>query len=148
MEKGIYSNEDKEIMIITNNSRNSSRIIELINFIKLNGYKKIGIASCLSVKKYAVNLKNRLIENGIDVVIIDCKESNLDASELSGELSGASCDPISQAQYLNEQNTEININFGLCLGHGLIFAKYSKAPVTTMLVKDACNKHNIMENFA
>ena len=67
--------------------------------------------------------------------------------ELSPELSGASRDPKSQAQYLNAEQTDFNINFCLCLGHVILFQKYSAAPVTTLLVKDACHKHNIMENF-
>lgn len=84
---------------------------------------------------------------GIDAVFVNCKESGLMGCELSPELSGASCDPKSQAQYLNAEQTDFNINFGLCLGHGILFQKYSAAPVTTLLVKDACHKHNIMENF-
>lgn len=147
MEKGQYTKEDKEFMCLTRQSLNSSRIVELINFIKLNNYKKIGIANCFSVNNLALKLKEILLKEGIEAISINCKESKLDASELSSELAGASCDPISQAQYLNQENTDFNINFGLCLGHGILFQKYSQAPVTTLLVKDACHKHNILENF-
>lgn len=148
MQKGNYTKEDKGFMIKTNASRNPSRLKELIDFIKINRYQKIGIANCFSVNALAVKLKNLLEAEGIEVITINCKESKLDASELSPELSGPSCDPKSQAEYLNENQTDFNINFGLCLGHGILFQKYSLAPVTTMLVKDACHKHNIMENFA
>lgn len=148
MEKGNYTQEDKEFMCLTNQTRNPSRMVELVNFIKLNGYKKIGIASCFSVKDFAEKLKSMLKKEGIESVIVNCKESGLDASELSPELSGASCDPKSQSEYLNKEKTDFNINFGLCLGHGILFQKYSEAPVTTLLVKDACHQHNIMENFA
>ena len=147
MEKGLYTDEDKNFMCLTRKSMNASRLAELINFIKLNNYKKVGIANCFSVNNMAEKLKEILLSEGIEVVSINCKESKLEASEISSELSGASCDPISQAQYLNKEETDLNINFGLCLGHGLLFQKYSKAPVTTLLVKDACNKHNIIENF-
>lgn len=148
MEKGQYTEEDKAFMCLTNKSRNPSRLAELISFIKLNGYKKVGIANCFSVNALAGKLKEMLSAEGIGVVLVNCKESGLDASELSPELSGASCDPKSQTQYLNAEQTDFNINFGLCLGHGILFQKYSAAPVTTLLVKDACHKHNIMENFA
>ena len=40
MQKGTYSKEDKEFMELTDKSRSSSRINELINFISLNDYKK------------------------------------------------------------------------------------------------------------
>lgn len=148
MEKGHYSKEDTEFMIKTNQTRSASRLKELINFIKLNGYKKIGLANCFSVNAAAEKLKELLENEGIEVLSVNCKESKLDASELSAEMKGLSCDPKSQAEYLNNSQTDFNIDFGLCLGHGLLFQKYSKAPVTTMLVKDACHKHNIMENFA
>lgn len=148
MQKGTYSKEDKEFMELTDKSRSSSRINELINFISLNDYKKIGIASCFSVYNLAEQLKCLLEKEGFETIIVHCKESKLEASEISSNLKGLSCDPISQAEYLNQQQTDFNINFGLCLGHGLLFQKYSKAPVTTLLVKDACHKHNIMENFS
>jgi len=147
MQKGHYTKEDKEFMVKTNSSRSPSRLAELVSFIKLNNYKKIGIANCLSVDTLAIKLKKKLEAEGLEVISVNCKESKLDASELSSELKGPSCDPKSQAEYLNENKTDFNINFGLCLGHGILFQKYSIAPVTTMLVKDACHKHNIMENF-
>ena len=147
MEKGQYSKEDKKLMCLTRSTLSSSRLVELINFIKLNNYTKIGIANCFSVNALAEKLKEILKAEGIEAISVNCKESKLDASELSSELSGPSCDPISQAQYLNKENTDFNINFGLCLGHGFLFQKYSNAPVTTLLVKDACHKHNIVENF-
>ncbi len=148
MQKGIYSKEEKEFMELTDKSRSSSRISELINFITLNNYKKIGIASCFSVYNLAEQLKCLLEKEGLEAIIVHCKESKLEASEISSNLKGLSCDPISQAEYLNQQQTDFNINFGLCLGHGLLFQKYSKSPVTTLFVKDACHKHNIMENFS
>ncbi|MBO5441367.1 MAG: DUF1847 domain-containing protein [Alphaproteobacteria bacterium] len=148
MEKGHYNKEDVEFMLKTSQTRSASRLKELINFIKLNGYKKIGLANCFSVDAAAQKLKTLLENEGIEVLSVNCKESRLDASELSAEMKGLSCDPKSQAEYLNNCQTDFNIDFGLCLGHGLLFQKYSSAPVTTMLVKDPKNKHNIMENFA
>lgn len=53
MEKGNYTAEDKEFMCITNKACNKSRLAELISFIKLNGYRKIGVAYCFSVKAVA-----------------------------------------------------------------------------------------------
>ncbi len=147
MQKGQYTEADIDFMCLTDKSRNPSRLQELIEFIKLNNYQKIGIASCFSVYTYAQKLKSILEEEGIEVCIAHCKESKLKASELSPTLKGLSCDPKSQAQYLNDEQTELNINFGLCLGHGILFDKYSNAPTTTLLVKDHCNSHNVVDNF-
>ena len=133
MEKGNYSKEDKEFMCLTDKSRSSSRITELVNFVKLSNFKKIGIASCFSVYNLAEQLKCLLEKEGLEAIIVHCKESKLEASEISSNLKGLSCDPISQAEYLNSQETDFNINFGLCLGYGILFQKYSNAPVTTLL---------------
>ena len=36
----------------------------------------------------------------------------------------------------------MNLIVGLCVGHDMRFAKYSKAPVSTMVVKDRVTGHN------
>lgn len=64
MEKGNYTAEDKEFMCITNKACNKSRLAELISFIKLNGYRKIGVAYCFSVKAVAEKLKEFLPRKG------------------------------------------------------------------------------------
>lgn len=145
-----YSTEDKEEMknafqALVKSKR--SRLLELIEFMKASGYKKIGIANCLSMQKYAEKLVEILQNEGVEVFSINCKQSGLEASEISPDMKGPSCDPLSQAEYLNEMETDFNINVGLCLGHGLLFDKYSKAPVTTFIVKDFAHNHNVLESL-
>ena len=56
-----YSIEDKEEMIKANVARlnaHKSRLQELIEFIKVSGFQKIGIANCLSMQKYADKLES------------------------------------------------------------------------------------------
>ena len=53
-----------------------------------------------------------------------------------------SCNPLGQAEVFNNKNTQLNIVLGLCLGHDMLFAKYSKAPSTTLAVKDRVLAHN------
>jgi len=52
------------------------------------------------------------------------------------------CDPIGQAIILNDNKTDLNIICGLCMGHDILFSKYSKALVTTFIVKDRVLAHN------
>lgn len=52
------------------------------------------------------------------------------------------CNPIGQAEILNEIGTDLNIIVGLCIGHDILFQKYSKAPTTTFIVKDRVLSHN------
>lgn len=140
-----YNQADIETMIISAQARDKSRLQELIRFTHLSGYKKIGIANCAGVQKYAENLMRILVSEGFEVFSINCKQSGLKGEELSTELNGPSCDPVSQAEYLNQCQTDINIEVGLCLGHGLLFSKHSQAPVTTFLVKDFATEHKTVE---
>ena len=54
----------------------------------------------------------------------------------------AICNPILQAQLLNEQKTDLNVIVGLCVGHDSLFIKHSDAPVTTLITKDRVLGHN------
>ena len=140
-----YNQADIETMIISAQARDKSRLQELIRFAHLSGYKKIGIANCAEVQKYAENLMRILVSEGFEVFSINCKQSGLKGEELSTELNGPSCDPVSQAEYLSQCKTDINMEVGLCLGHGLLFSKHSQAPVTTFLVKDLSTNHKTIE---
>ncbi len=142
-----YNHSDKIIMYNTYKSRNKSRLQELIDFAKVSGFNKIGIANCKAVQIYADKLKEILTQIGFEVFSVNCKDSCLDGNCICEEMKGPCCDPLSQAKYLNAQNTDLNINIGLCLGHGIIFEKHSFAPVTTFLVKDFINNHNPIENL-
>ena len=52
------------------------------------------------------------------------------------------CNPIGQALFLNEQQTDFNLMIGLCVGHDTLFMKYAKAPMTVLAVKDRVTGHN------
>lgn len=52
------------------------------------------------------------------------------------------CNPILQAELLNEAESELNVVVGLCVGHDSLFIKYSQAPVTTLVTKDRATGHN------
>jgi uncharacterized metal-binding protein len=54
----------------------------------------------------------------------------------------AGCNPVLQAQLLNDAGTDINVIVGLCIGHDMLFTMNSKAPVTTLIVKDRLLGHN------
>jgi uncharacterized metal-binding protein len=43
---------------------------------------------------------------------------------------------------LNREDTELNFIVGLCLGHDILFTRYSKAPVSTLIVKDRMMGNN------
>lgn len=144
----LYNNDDLNNMELaqTCKSKGASRIEEIKRFAIQAGYKKIGIAYCISVSKYAKLLEDYL-KDSFEVVKIDCKCGKIPSSEFVEDGKGLSCNPAGQAKILEEQNTDLNIVMGLCLGHDIIFNNKSKAPTTTLFVKDRANGHKTIEGF-
>ena len=127
-----------------------TRLEEIIEFSQMMGYKKIGIAFCSGLKKEAETL-HKILERDFEVFSVCCKMCSIDKPELGlprikwldiTNKHEAMCNPIGQATILNESETDINIEVGLCIGHDMIFQKHSKAPVTVFIVKDRKLAHN------
>ena len=140
----LYPDEDIEIMKIAENSRlpGKNRVEEIIKFAKLSGYKRIGIANCVALQKEADKLKELLSED-FEVVTSGCKTGKVPSKEFFGEESkGLTCNPTGQAYELAQNDTELNITLGLCMGHDILFNKNSNVPVTTLVVKDREYNHN------
>ena len=62
--------------------------------------------------------------------------------EKCAELGVNMCNPILQAELLNEAKTDLNVIMGLCVGHDSLFIKYSDALVTNCVTKDKALAHN------
>jgi uncharacterized metal-binding protein len=119
------------------------RILETIDMARMCGYKRLGICFCLGLMEEARTVCKILTRSGFTVVPVVCKTGGIPKDLLGIENGGnAMCNPIGQAYYLNEQNTEFNIALGLCVGHDSLFFKYSKAPVTVLAAKDKVLGHN------
>ena len=149
-QKTLYSKSDIETMRIADKARmaGKNRVEELISFAEKSGIKRIGIANCISLQKEANSLKSRL-EEKFEVYAIDCKVGKVTAADLLDDetVKGLSCNPAGQAAFLAENKTELNVSFGLCMGHDILFNMKSKAPATTLVVKDREHKHNPYQEF-
>jgi uncharacterized metal-binding protein len=125
----------------------SHRVKEIHNYAKSAGIKRIGIANCIAFQKEANTVKDYLSSH-FEVYSIDCKCGKISKNELLGiESAAIICNPLGQAAFLKENNTEINISMGLCVGHDIVFNSNSAAPVTSLLVKDRANRNNPMDSF-
>jgi len=146
--QNLYTSSDIATMKIADSARiiGQNRVEEIKKYARLSGIKRIGIANCISMQKETDFLKTMLGDE-FEVHSIDCKVGRIPSSVFSAEAKGISCNPAAQADYLHEKETEINISVGLCIGHDMIFTSKSKAPVTTLIVKDREHKHNSMEIF-
>ena len=148
-QKDLYSEDDIRTMRIADEARlpGKNRVEELKNYARLSGIKRIGIANCILLQKEADKLKQALGEE-FEVFAIDCKTGKIQSGELLGNQSkGLSCNPVGQAEYLAQNNTELNTSLGLCMGHDIVFSRKTKAPSTTLIVKDSEHKHNPIKEF-
>ena len=127
-----------------------TRVEDMIALCKLMGYEKIGIATCVGLLDETNRLSEILKAQGLQPYSACCKAGSIDKLKLDlkeedkvrpGTFEPA-CNPIAQAEILNAEGMEMNIIMGLCVGHDMLFNKYSKAPVTTLVVKDRVTGHN------
>ena len=149
--KNLYLKDDLKLMRAAEDSllMGQNRVNELMAFAKNSGIKKIGIAHCIGMTREAEELKMRLQNNQFEVHTVNCKYGKVPATEILEDENarGTSCNPAGQAQYLADNNTELNISFGLCMGHDMMFNMKSKVPTTTLIVKDREHKHNTYNEF-
>lgn len=54
----------------------------------------------------------------------------------------ALCNPVCQAELLNEHGCEFNIVLGLCIGHDSLFFRHAKGLTTVLVAKDRVLGHN------
>ena len=148
--KNLYNKDDLKLMRAAEDSllMGKNRVAELMKYAENTGVKRIGIAHCVGMTREAMELKSRL-EEKFEVYTVDCKYGKIHASEMLDDETarGTSCNPAGQADFLKENNTDLNISFGLCMGHDIIFNMKSKAPTTTLIVKDREHKHNPYYEF-
>ncbi len=127
-----------------------TRVEDTIALAKLMGWQKIGIATCIGLLDESERLTDILRAQGFKPLSVCCKAGSIDKLKLGLEESNKvrpgtfepACNPVAQAQMLNRAGAEMNLIVGLCVGHDMLFAKYSKAPVSTLVVKDRVTGHN------
>lgn len=123
-----------------------TRLEEIILFSKKMNYKKIGLAFCIGLEKEAGGIYS-IFEEHFKVYSVCCKICGIDKVEFELDKIDETryetmCNPIGQASFLNSRETDLNIIIGLCIGHDILFTEYSKAPLTTLAVKDRVLAHN------
>jgi uncharacterized metal-binding protein len=127
-----------------------NRVEETIAFARRIGARRIGIATCVGLIEETRVLVEILRLAGFETRTAVCKAGSIDKTEIglpenvkvkSGAFE-ACCDPLLQARLLNRHKTDLNVIMGLCVGHDSLFSRHSKAPVTTLVVKDRLLGHN------
>jgi len=127
-----------------------TRVEEVVQFAKKMGYRKIGIANCISFVDHAYVLSGILESHGFEVVSIACKNGNIPKEALGIQEHEkihpggfeALCNPIAQAEMLNAHGCEFNVVMGLCIGHDSLFFQHAKGVSTVLVTKDRVLGHN------
>ncbi len=127
-----------------------TRVEDTIAFAKLMKYKKIGIATCIGLLDETNRLADILRAQEFTPLSVCCKAGSIDKGKLGVDEKDKvrpltfepACNPVAQARLMNRAETDMNIIVGLCVGHDMLFSKYSEAPVTTLVVKDRVTGHN------
>ena len=104
------------------------------------------------IHTFAVNsAKNeRSCYDWLETVSVMCKVGGIDKAAIGiqeeeklhpGRFE-AMCNPIAQAEILNQADTDFNVVIGLCVGHDSLFLSHSKKMCTVLAVKDRLLGHN------
>lgn len=122
------------------------RIEEIVRFCELLGMEHLGVAFCIGLSEEAARL-DELLGSRFRISSVCCKlcptsKDDLGLPKIIEDRYESACNPMEQARLLNEAGTELNLALGLCLGHDILFARHSNAPVTTLIVKDRVLGHN------
>jgi uncharacterized metal-binding protein len=123
------------------------RVQQCIEFARELGAKKVGLAVCVGLIREGREFARFLDRAGFHVISVACMVGGLKAQETGVPDEwvtplGISCNPIVQAEIMNQEGTELNFIYGLCVGHDTIFISRSEAPVTYVVVKDMVTGNN------
>ena len=129
--------------------RTLCRLSELIYFCLDMKYTRLGLAFCVDLLEPAEILAGGL-RRFFKVFPVCCKVGGMRVKDPVMNRSGDAeaerqhivCNPLGQAKYLNDIGTDFNILAGLCMGMDAAFVGASKAPATTLLVKDRSLANN------
>jgi uncharacterized metal-binding protein len=127
-----------------------TRVEEICAFAREMGFTRIGIATCISMVDLARTLSGILESHGFEVASAACKNGGVpkerlglrDEDKIRPGTYEAMCNPLAQAELLNDAGCELNIVLGLCVGHDSLFFKHSKGLATTLVAKDRVLAHN------
>ena len=127
-----------------------TRVEEICAFAKKLGFRKIGIATCISMVDLARTLSGILESHGFEVASVACKNGGVpkeqlglrDEEKIRPGTHESMCNPISQAELLNRAGCELNVVLGLCVGHDSLFFRHSRGLATTLVAKDRVLAHN------
>lgn len=124
-----------------------TRIQQCIEFALEVGATKVGLAVCIACIREGRAMASLLETAGLEVVTVACmigaakpQDTGIPDELVTGV--GIACNPLAQAKMMNQEGTQLNFIYGLCVGHDTLFINHSEAPVTYVATKDAVTGDN------
>lgn len=126
------------------------RIQETVEFARKMQFRRICLVFCIGMRQEAEIIHKIFSVNGFETISVMCKAGAVSKEEIGllreQQIDPASfeamCNPILQALTANYHAAELNVLFGLCVGHDALFLKYAKAYSTVLASKDRMLAHN------
>ena len=123
------------------------RIEEALDFAREMKFSRVGFATCVAFGRELEVIRRLFEQAGIEVFTAGCQIGRVSATDrglphLEEYPDNSPCNPIAQAEILNKVETQLNYIVGLCMGHDILFTRYSRAPVSTLIVKDRLLANN------
>ena len=127
-----------------------TRVEEIVALAKKLGFRRLGIATCISFVDLAHTLSAIFASHGFQVASVARKIGGVpkealgvsDAEKIRPGTHESMCNPISQAELLNRAGCELNVVLGLCVGHDSLVFRHSQGLATTLVAKDRVLAHN------
>ena len=127
-----------------------TRVEEVIEFAQKMDFRKLGVAFCGGLFSEGSTFVRILEKHGFEVISVCCKVGGVpkeflglrDDEKVRVGTNETMCNPITQAEIMNEAGTDFNILVGLCVGHDALFLKNAEALTTVLVAKDRVLGHN------
>jgi uncharacterized metal-binding protein/predicted Fe-Mo cluster-binding NifX family protein len=116
------------------------RLAELAYFCVEMRYRHVGLAFCVDLFP-ETEVIARVLRRFTRVTPVCCR-IGLAPEAVDDTSGGAICNAIGMAQFLNVAQTDLNVVVGLSMGCDVAFGRLSRAPVTTLVVKDKLLANN------
>jgi uncharacterized metal-binding protein len=122
--------------------RTLCRLAELVYFGLEMEYRRVGVAFCIDLLEPATILTD-VLRRFFEVIPVCCKVAGERLeNDQDDDGRAVACDPAGQASILNAHETDLNVLVGLCVGADTVFTRESRAPATTIFVKDKSLANN------
>lgn len=126
------------------------RVRETMEYAHRLGVTHVGVSFCVGLRHEALQLTRVLEANGFRVTSVCCKTGSVpkekigieDHQKVNPGQPEMICNPLAQAKILNDQEVQLALVLGQCVGHDSATLSMLKMPAAFLVAKDRVLGHN------